>query len=62
MNSFFPIRPRTAIWYFVLAYWVVTLLGILLIVAFAMMFKPPMTALSNRTVKTPLLAGEFLFH
>lgn len=41
MNTYFPSQPRRAIWYFVLAYWVVTFLGILLTVAFAAIFKPP---------------------
>lgn len=41
MEIYFPSRPRTAIWYFVLAYWIVTVLGILLTVVFATIFKPP---------------------
>lgn len=41
MTTYLPARPRTAIWYFIAAYWVVTVLGILLTVAFAAIFKPP---------------------
>jgi hypothetical protein len=41
MNTYLPARPCTAIWYFIAAYWVVTVLGILLTVAFAAIFKPP---------------------
>jgi uncharacterized BrkB/YihY/UPF0761 family membrane protein len=41
MNSFFPSLPRKAIWYFVLAYWIVTILGILLTIAFMYIFNPP---------------------
>lgn len=41
MNAYLPTRPRAAIWNFILAYWVVTVLGILLTVAFAAIFKPP---------------------
>ena len=39
--TYLPSQPRKAIWYFVLAYWVVTILGILLTIAFAVFFKPP---------------------
>jgi hypothetical protein len=41
MSIFLPSQPRRAIWHFLLAYWVVTVLGILLTVAFAAIFKPP---------------------
>lgn len=41
MSLYLPTQPRKAIWYFVLAYWIVTILGILLTVAFAAIFKPP---------------------
>ncbi|HEY3473734.1 MAG TPA: hypothetical protein VGK56_03940 [Anaerolineales bacterium] len=41
MSIYLPSQPRKAIWYFVLAYWIVTLLGILLTVAFAAIFQPP---------------------
>jgi hypothetical protein len=41
MNSYLPAQPRKAIWYFILAYWIVTVLGILLTIAFAAIFKPP---------------------
>jgi hypothetical protein len=41
MNSYLPAQPRKATWYFILAYWIVTVLGILLTIAFAAIFKPP---------------------
>lgn len=41
LNSFIPSLPRKAIRYFVLAYWVVTILGILLTIAFMYIFRPP---------------------
>lgn len=41
MSLYLPSQPRKAIFYFVLAYWLVTILGILLTVAFSMMFHPP---------------------
>jgi hypothetical protein len=41
MNSFVPSLPCKAIWYFVLAYWIVTILGILLTIAFMYIFNPP---------------------
>lgn len=41
MHAYLPSRPRKAIWYFIFAYWVVTLLGILLTIAFAVIVKPP---------------------
>ena len=41
MSIYLPSQPRKAIWYFLLAYWVVTILGILLTVAFAAIFQPP---------------------
>jgi len=41
MRSYLPSQPRKATWYFVLAYWIVTLLGILLTIAFAIIFRPP---------------------
>ena len=41
MNAYFPSQPRKAIWYFLLAYWVVTFLGILLTIASVAIFKPP---------------------
>jgi hypothetical protein len=40
MHTYLPSQPRKAIWYFVIAYWIITLLGILLTVAFAAVFKP----------------------
>lgn len=41
MSIYLPSQPLKAIWYFVLAYWVVTILGILLTVAFAAIFDSP---------------------
>lgn len=41
MSRYLPSQPRKAFGYFVLAYGVVTLLGILLTIAFAVIFKPP---------------------
>jgi hypothetical protein len=41
MYSYIPAQPRKAIGYFVLAYWIVTILGILLTIAFAAIYKPP---------------------
>jgi len=41
MSIYLPSQPRTAIWYFVIAYWIVTILGILLTIAFAAVFNPP---------------------
>jgi hypothetical protein len=40
MRIFLPSQPRKAIGYFVLAYWIVTILGILLTIAFAAIFHP----------------------
>jgi hypothetical protein len=44
MRAYFPSQPGKAIWYFVLAYWVVTLLGIALTIAFMFVYKPPSAA------------------
>lgn len=41
MSIYLPSQSRKAIWYFVLAYWIVTILGILLTIAFAALFDPP---------------------
>jgi len=43
MNTpgYLPSQPRKAIWYFLLAYWVVTILGTLLTIAFAAIYNPP---------------------
>jgi len=41
MTAYFPSRPRKAIWYFVLAYWIITILGVLLTIAFMYIYKPP---------------------
>ena len=41
MQFYLPSQPRKATWYFVLAYWIVTILGILLTIAFMFIFKPP---------------------
>lgn len=40
-SHFLPAQPRKAIWYFLLAYWIVTILGILLTIVFAAIFQPP---------------------
>ena len=40
IRSHLPTQPRKAIWYFLLAYWIVTLLGILLTITFAAIFQP----------------------
>lgn len=41
MNARLPSQFRKAIWYFLLAYRVVTIAGILLTITFAALFKPP---------------------
>ena len=41
MKSILPSKPDKAILYFFLAYWIVTILGILLTVLFAIIFHPP---------------------
>lgn len=41
MSLYLPSQPRKALWHFILAYWVVTILGILLTIAFAAIFQPP---------------------
>jgi hypothetical protein len=41
MSIYLPSQPRKAIWYFVLAYGIVTMLGVLLTIAFAAIFQPP---------------------
>jgi hypothetical protein len=41
MSFYLPAQPRKAIRYFVLACWIVTILGILLTIAFMYIFKPP---------------------
>ena len=41
MLSYLPSQPRKAAWYFLFAYWIVTILGILLTIAFAAIFHPP---------------------
>lgn len=41
MHSYLPSQPRKAAWYFVPAYWIVTVLGIVLTILFAAIFKPP---------------------
>jgi hypothetical protein len=41
MGAFLPSQPRKAIWYFILAYGVVTILGVLLTIVFAAVFDPP---------------------
>ncbi len=41
MSIYLPSQPRKAIWYFLLAYWIVTILGILLTIAFMVIFRPP---------------------
>jgi hypothetical protein len=40
MNSYLPSQPRKAIWYFLLAYWIVTILGVLLTITFMYIFEP----------------------
>lgn len=41
MQSYFPSQPRKAAWYFLSAYWIVTMLGFLLTIVFAAIFRPP---------------------
>jgi len=41
MSIYLPSQPRKAIWYFLLAYWIVTILGILLTIVFMVIFDPP---------------------
>ena len=41
MLSYLPSQPRKATGYFLVAYWIVTILGVLLTIAFAAIFKPP---------------------
>lgn len=41
MKTLLPTYPRKAILYFALAYWIVTILGVLLTIAFAIIFHPP---------------------
>jgi hypothetical protein len=41
MSIYLPSQPRKAIWYFLLAYWIVTVLGVLLTIGFAAIFHPP---------------------
>jgi hypothetical protein len=41
ISAYFPSQPHKALWYFVIAYWIVTILGILLTIAFMFIFKPP---------------------
>lgn len=41
MRAYLPSQPGKAIWYFLLAYWIITILGILLTIAFMFIFKPP---------------------
>lgn len=41
MPTFLPSKPGKAILYFALAYWIVTILGVLLTIAFAVIFRPP---------------------
>lgn len=40
MLSYLPSQPRKATWYFLFAYWIVTILGILLTIVFAAIFQP----------------------
>ena len=41
MKFILPSKPGKAILYFVLAYWIVTILGVILTIAFAVFFYPP---------------------
>ncbi len=41
MSIYLPSQPRKAIWHFVLAYWLVTILGVLLTIAFMYLYSPP---------------------
>ena len=41
MNTYLPSQPRKAVWYFVFAYWIVTILGVLLTIAFMYIYRPP---------------------
>lgn len=41
MSFYLPSQPRRAIWHFVLAYWLVTILGVLLTIAFMYLYEPP---------------------
>ncbi|MCL4528077.1 MAG: hypothetical protein M1282_01540 [Chloroflexi bacterium] len=41
MKSILPLKPAKAVLYFVFAYWIITILGVLLTMAFAIIFHPP---------------------
>jgi hypothetical protein len=41
MLTYLPSQPRKATGYFLVAYWIVTILGILLTIVFAKIYKPP---------------------
>lgn len=63
MHEYFPSEPRKAIWYFLLAYWVVTFLGILLTIAFSAIVKPPSAqALGLPTSQDPSYLMTLPYH